>query len=116
MSAWKLPERGLPVANETIESGSAAPDRGARKTNCRAGGQQPWWRLPREHRAAPAAPVIVSGANERNVAQIQCAADDAATGCSSPMTVDTTESLKIGALQHLCSGHRLVPVEGLFKA
>jgi hypothetical protein len=49
------------------------------------------------------------------VAQIQCAADDAATGGSSPMTVDTTESLKIGALQHRCSSHRLVPVEDYLK-
>jgi hypothetical protein len=31
------------------------------------------------------------------------------------MTVDTTESLKIGALQHLCLGHRLVPVEDYLK-
>jgi hypothetical protein len=71
--------------------------------------------LPAEHRASLAAPLVVSGANEREVAWIQRAADDAATGCSRPMTVHTTESLKIGALQHLCFGHRLVPVEDYLK-
>jgi hypothetical protein len=85
------------------------------KQICRAGRQQPWWGLPAEHRASLAAPLVVSGANEREVAWIQRAADDAATGCSRPMTVHTTESLKIGALQHLCSGHRLVPVEDYLK-
>jgi hypothetical protein len=71
--------------------------------------------LPREHRALLAAPLVVSGANERGAAQIQRAADDAATGCSSPTTVHTTESFKIGALQHLCFGHRLVPVDDYLK-
>jgi len=66
----------------------------------RSGRQQPWWRLPRVHRALLAARLVVSGANEWEAAQIQCAADDA-TGCSSPTTVRTTESRKIGALQHL---------------
>jgi hypothetical protein len=33
MNAWKLPESGLPVASDPIESGSAAPDLGAMKTN-----------------------------------------------------------------------------------
>jgi hypothetical protein len=59
--------------------------------------------------------LVVSGANERGAAQIQRAADDAATGCSSPTTVHTTESFKIGALQHLCFGHRLVPVDDYLK-
>jgi hypothetical protein len=85
------------------------------KQICRAGRQQPWWRLPAEHRASLAAPLVVSGASEREVAWIQRAAGDAATGCSRPMTVHTTESLKIGALQHLCFGHRLVPVEDYLK-
>jgi hypothetical protein len=105
----------LPVANEPIERGTAAPDLGAMKQICRAGRQWPWWRLPNEHRGSPAVPLVVSGANERQGARIQRGADDAATGCSRPMTVHTTESLKIGALQHLCLGHRVVPVEDYLK-
>jgi hypothetical protein len=33
INAWKLPERGLPVASDPIENGSAAPDFGAMKSN-----------------------------------------------------------------------------------
>jgi len=46
------------------------------------------------------------------------AAGDAAAmaGCSSPATVHTIESLKIGALQHHCHGRRSLAGEELLKA
>jgi hypothetical protein len=56
--------------------------------------------------------------DEKASVRPRCAAGDAAVmaGCSSTATVHTIESLKIGALQHHCHGHRSLTGEELLKA